>query len=157
MESNRETTGLLLAQHRRLRPLLIALEKEASEVLATPGEGGATALQILRETVRSMQQDLTAHYGFEESVLESVLAGAGGPGRARLGHLRSSHRHHRKLLDAVCADPPVLAPQSLARVAAGLAGEVLAGMVDEERDFEAAGLFDDSVSAPRELEEAASG
>jgi hypothetical protein len=145
MSSNPERKTLLLAQHRRLRPLLIALDKEASEVLSTAADADGPELQILRKRIGSAQDQLEEHFVTEESVFESALDGVDGWGRVWLGHLRTSHKHQRKLLVALCAHPPLLAPHSLARLAAALAGDVLSGMVDEERDFEAVDLLEDDA------------
>jgi hypothetical protein len=147
MDSNRERQRLLFAQHRRLRPLLIALDKGVSEVLSTAGDAGVPELQILRETIGPVRRELEAHFALEESLLDAALPGMDDWGVVRLGRLRTAHKHQRKLLGAICADPPLLSPHSLARVAAALAGEVLAGMVDEERDLEAAGLFDEGCAS----------
>jgi hypothetical protein len=144
MTTNQEREDLLLAQHRQLRPLLIALDKEAGEVLSATGDDGGLELQILREGIESVRRELERHFASEESFFES-LAGIHEWWPLRLEFLKTAHRHQRKLLDALCANPPLLAPHSLARVAAALAGEVLAGMVDEETDLEAAGLIEDDA------------
>jgi hypothetical protein len=95
MDSNRERQRLLFAQHRRLRPLLIALDKGVSEVLSTTGDAGVPELQILRETIGSVQREMEAHLVLEESFLETVLPGTDHSGAVRLGHLRTALKHHR--------------------------------------------------------------
>lgn len=134
---------VLLAQHRRLRPLLIALDKEATEVLLADPDRSGPELRLLRDTIGSVQLQLEEHFATEESVFEAALAAAGGRGAARLAGLRAAHAQDRMLLAALRGDPDRLAPHALARLAATLAGEVLVQMVDEECDLAAAGALDD--------------
>jgi len=143
MSSGWEQSVVLLAQHRRLRPLLIALDKDATEVLCADPDRRGPELQLLRDTIGSVRRDLEEHFATEESVFESAFAPAGRWGATRLAEFRAAHARDRVLLAALGAAPDRLAPHALARLAAALAGAVLVQMVSEERDLAAAGALDD--------------
>jgi Hemerythrin HHE cation binding domain len=145
MSSSQTQNVVLLAQHRRLRPLLIALDKEATEVLRTDPDLPGPDLQSLRDMVGSVHRELEEHFATEEWVFESALASAGGWGATRLAEFRAAHARDRVRLAALRGGLDRLAPHALARLAAALAGEVLVQMVDEECDLAAAGALDDDA------------
>src|SRR5690349_2249835 len=140
MPRDRDVVELLLAQHRRLRPSLIALDKQAAEVLF--GAETDLGVQNLRERIESVRRQLEEHFAVEEAFFESSIA-ADEWGAFRLAEVQSAHDRSRSLLAALRADPPRLGPRSVARIAAALAGQVLVQMVDEERELAAVGALDD--------------
>ena len=145
MSAYRDHRRLLLGQHRHLRPLLIALDKEASAVLWGQNDAEAPELQTLRETIGLVQKELEQHFVAEEPVFELALARMVDSGPHRLDRMRNAHAHDRKLLAALGADPPRLAPHAMARIAATFASEVLDQMVEEEGDLAAAGILEERV------------
>jgi len=145
MPRDRDVAELLLAQHRHLRPSLIALDKQAAEVLF--GAETDAAVQNLRDRIGSVHRQLEEHFAVEEALFETCVS-ADEWGAFRLQELQSSHDRNRALLAALRADPPRLAPRSLARIASALAGQVLGQMVDEERELAAVGVLDDRDSTP---------
>jgi hypothetical protein len=148
MMSYGEPKRLLLSQHRHLRPLLIALDKEASEVLSSESGTGGQEVQILRERIESLHRELVDHFEAEEALFERELSETDQWGPFRLARLRSAHSRHRALLAALRADPPLLPPHSLAHVASALTSEVLGQMVEEECELAAGGtLQEDSALA----------
>jgi len=140
MPRDRDVAELLLAQHRRLRPSLIALDKQAAEVLF--GAETDAGVQNLRERIESVRLQLEEHFTVEEPFFETYMA-ADEWGAFRLRELQSAHDRSRTLIAALRADPPRLGPRSIARIAAALAGQVLVQMVDEELELAAAGALDD--------------
>jgi len=148
MISNGERKGLLLTQHRHLRPLLIALDKEASEVLSSASETEGHEVQILRERIESLHRELLDHFEAEEALFERELCETDEWGPFRLARLRNAHSRHRALLAALRAEPPLLPPHSLAHVASALTSEVLGQMVEEECELAAGGTVqEDSALA----------
>ena len=139
MPRDRDVAELLLAQHRRLRPSLIALDKQAAEVLF--GAETDAGVQNLRERIESVRRQLEEHFAVEEAFFEFSIE-ADEWGAFRLGELQSAHDRSRTLLAALRADPPRLGPRSVARIAAALAGQVLVQMIDEERELAAVGALD---------------
>src|SRR5689334_4661257 len=69
MPRDRDVVELLLAQHRRLRPSLIALDKQAAEVLF--GAETDLGVQNLRERIESVRRQLEEHFAVEEAFFES--------------------------------------------------------------------------------------
>jgi len=145
MPGDRDVAELLLAQHRWLRPSLIALDKQAGELLF--GVETDAGVQNLRERIDFVHRQLEEHFGVEEAVFETNAA-ADEWGAFRLHEVRSAHDRSRALLAALRADPPRLGPRSLARVASALAAQLLVQMVDEERELAADGILADRALQP---------
>src|ERR671924_158382 len=100
MIGNRERRRVLLAQHDRLRALIAALCKAASEVLSVPEESAGPQVQALRVAIGELRHELEDHLVTEEALLQPVLARIDAWGPIRLAQMHAEHAHHRALLTA---------------------------------------------------------
>lgn len=147
MIGNHERRRVLLAQHERLRAAIADLCKAAEAVLGVPEDACGAQLDGLRRAIEGIRGQLEDHLVTEEALLQPVLARIDAWGPLRLSLMQAEHSHLRASLTTLRGDQPALEPHALARCANTLAGDVLAEMVDEERELLAVGvLTDDPVN-----------
>ncbi len=144
MVGHQERRRVLLAQHERIRSLIAAVRTASRAVLAAPEDSARRETETLRGAIESLRTELEDHLVAEEALLEPVLARIDAWGPMRLALMRAEHAHHRAVLAALRSNgPAALEPHALARSASALADEVLAEMVEEERDVLAASVLSD--------------
>ena len=134
--------AVLLAQHKRLRELIVDVGDAATNVLESSDAGIQPHAADLTNAVRIFVEELRLHLASEEELLGPVLERLDAWGPERLEILRLEHAHQRAVLQALRNDW-TLGPREMARRARSLVADVAMDMEAEERDLLSEALLRD--------------
>jgi iron-sulfur cluster repair protein YtfE (RIC family) len=121
----------LMADHAHLRELISRLERHAATIQR--GEGSVDDARTLRELLRTLFDDLEAHSGRENEILEPILRSLDAWGPARVERMEEEHRaEHEALVRTLEQLTEASLPGEMAATAVTLCEELLVHMAVEE-------------------------
>jgi len=141
---HQERRTLLLAQHKRLRELIVTVSETAGNVLGSHESQLPERVSALRVAIETFAEDLRAHLAAEEQLLGPILERIDAWGPTRLELLRAEHAHQRAVLHTLDISRK-LAPRDLAKRTRALIIDVLLDIEAEERDLLAESLYRDDT------------
>src|SRR5689334_15162372 len=141
---HQERRAVLLAQHKRIRELIVTVSEAAGNVLASHDAELPGRVSALRVAIDTFAEELRAHLAAEEQLLGPILERIDAWGPTRLELLRTEHAHQRAVLHTLQRGHK-LAPRDLAKRARSLVVDVLLDIDSEERDLLAESLFRDDA------------